>query len=379
MRTPLVESPPGPVVTIDGRPFLYFSGTAYLCLQSRDAVVAAIGEAAARYGVHSSTSRLRAGVSPTLRDAENEAAAFFGTDTAVVCASGYLSPWMLLQAILPAYDSIFLDRRAHVALRDAAACSRLPVVEVDVAAAANDLVEGLKRAAGAGQRPLALVDGVFSATGELAPLADVHDRLAACPGAGLLVDDAHGFGCLGAMGRGSLEAAGLWDRANRMDADDTAPGVFVCGTLSKALGGFGGVVPASDRLAAAVAERSHAYRGAAALAAPLAAASAAALRIARAEPELRRRLAANLAQLDEGLGALGLARPGTAAPIRCIRSADPRQLDRMHEALRELGIFVPLVRGYGGAAEGGVLRIAVSAGHTPSQIRQLLDALAGIR
>ena len=48
---PLIESPPGPVVTIDGRRYVYFSGTAYLCLQARSEVIAAIGLAASRTGV----------------------------------------------------------------------------------------------------------------------------------------------------------------------------------------------------------------------------------------------------------------------------------------------------------------------------------------
>ena len=375
---PLIESPPGPVVTIDGRRYVYFSGTAYLCLQARSAVIAAIGVAANRSGVHSATSRLRAGVSPALREVEQAATDFFATETALVCASGYLSPWMLLQAIQPRYDQILLDRRAHASLRDAAACSGLPVESVDVSDAGDDFIASLARAATAGRRPLALVDGVLSATGDLAQVRAIDDRLATCPGSGLLVDDAHGLGCIGPNGRGVLEAAGLWERVNRFDTDDSRPALFVCGTLSKALGGFGGIVPGSRRLAAAIIERSHVYRAAAALPAPLAAASAVALRIARGEPQLRRRLAANLDELDAGLRALGWPHAGGPAPVRALRDADGPRLARIHASLRERGLFAPHVRGYGGAGDGGVLRIAVFADHTSAHLRALLDALRSI-
>lgn len=375
---PLIESPPGPVVTIDGRRYVYFSGTAYLCLQARSEVIAAIGLAASRSGVHSATSRVRAGVSPALREAEQEAAAFFGTETAILCASGYLSPWMLLQAVQPRFDRLCLDRRAHASLRDAAACSRLPVEEVDVAGVGDDFVACIERAATAGQRPLALVDGVFSATGELARLREIDEVLSKCRGAGMLVDDAHGLGCLGPQGRGALDEAGLWERVNRFDPDDARPSLFVCGTLSKALGGFGGVVPAGAGLAAAIVERSHVYRAAAALPAPLAAASAAALRIARNEPGLRHRLAANLAELDAGLRRLGWPTECGPAPVRALRHPDGDRLARIHLALRERGFFAPHVRGYGGAAEGGVLRIAVFAEHTSVHLQGLLLALGEI-
>ncbi len=365
------------MVTIDGRALLYFSGTGYLGLQSRPQVIEALAAAAARSGVHSATSRLRAGVSPALREAELEAAAFFGTDTALTCASGYLSPWMLLQAIQSEFDTLCLDRRAHASLRDAAACSRLPVEEVDVAGAGPDFVASLGPAAAAGHRPLALVDGVFSATGEVAPLARIHERLARCPGSGLLVDDAHGFGCLGDRGRGAYELAGLWERVNRLDPADPAPALFACGTLSKALGGFGGIVPASHRLAGAIVERSHVYRAAAALPAALAAASAAALAIARSEPGLRGRLADNLAELDAGLRQLGWPTSGGPAPVRALRG-DGAELARIHAALLERGIFAPHVRGYGGADGGGVLRIAVFASHASTHLQALLAALREI-
>lgn len=76
-----------------------------------------------------------------------------------------------------------------------------------------------------------MTDSVFSVDGDLAPL----DELAGIcreHSAGLLVDDAHGFGVLGEGGRGAVHAAGLAG----------APDVVTTLTLSKALGAQGGAV-----------------------------------------------------------------------------------------------------------------------------------------
>src|SRR5690606_41197270 len=87
------------------------------------------------------------------------------------------------------------------------------------------------RAADPRRRALVVTDGVFSMDGDVAPLAELA-RVALEMDAGLMVDDAHGIGVLGARGRGSLEAAGL----------DQEQAPVLTGTLGKALGSFGAFV-----------------------------------------------------------------------------------------------------------------------------------------
>jgi 7-keto-8-aminopelargonate synthetase-like enzyme len=374
-RIAQLHSPPGPMVRLDDRDLLYFSGTSYLGLQSRPEVLAAIGVAARSYGVHAATSRVRAGISPPVVAVEAAAADYFGTQTAVHCASGYLAPWLLLQAIAPEYDLLVVDRRAHAALRDAVACSRLPVEVVDVHCAGVEFEAAIDAAAMRGARPLVLADAVLPATGEPAPVTDLVLQLDRCVGGGVFLDEAHGWGVVGPDGRGVYDAAGLWPCVNRWGTPATGTRLFACGTLGKALGGYGGIVPADHALATAMATRSDVYSAAAPPAAVTAAASAAALVIARQEPQLRSRLAANLRRLDQALPGLGRPGPFPEAAIRSIPHPDAAVLAHVHQELLRAGIYVPHVRGYGGAGPAGVLRIAVFADHDASQIDQLVDAL----
>ena len=371
---PRIESPPGPVIRIDGNEYLYFGGTAYLGLQAHPEVIAAARAAASRYGIHAATSRLRAGVSPPVADVEAAAAEFFGTDTAVYCASGYLAPWLLLQALADQFDVLLLDERAHSCLRDAAACAGLPRA-VYRADDPLDLERHVARCAADGLRPLLMTDGVFSATGELAPLEAQVRSLIQCPGSGLLVDDAHGFGVIGPAGRGSLDVIGLWSTVNRLSATGQGVRLFACGTLGKALGGYGGIVPCDLALEARIHERSNVYRGAAPPAAPTAAASARALALACTEPERRRRLASNVAYMKQGLARLGVEVSGSCAPICALRGFRGWPPDKLHDWLINCGIYAPLVRGYGGAGGEGVLRIALFSGHDAAHMDALLAAL----
>jgi 8-amino-7-oxononanoate synthase len=371
---PHFESPPGPVVRIDGSEYVYFGGTAYLGLQAHPEVIAAASAAVTRYGVHCATSRLRAGVSPPVVDTEAAAAEFFGTDTAVYCASGYLAPWLLLQPLVDQFDVLLLDDRAHSCLQDAAACAGLPRAGCSV-----DDLPGLERqvarCAAEGLRPLLLTDGVFSATGELAPLEAQIRSLNHCPGSGLLVDDAHGFGVIGPAGRGSLDVIGQWSAVNRLSAAGQGVRLFACGTLGKALGGYGGIVPCDRALAARIHERSNVWRGAAPPAAPVAAASAQALALARREPERRRRLASNVAYMRQGLARLCVEGPGSCAPICALRGYRGWPPVKLHDWLIHSGIYAPLVRAYGGVGDEGVLRIALSSDHEAAQMDTLLAAL----
>ena len=156
-----------------------------------------------------------------------------------------------------------------------------------------------------------MTDGVFSVRGTIAPLADYGAVLANYPGAGLLVDDAHGVGVLGNHGRGTLEHFGLFDDSVNADFSAASPlssreegikgsGVlsekrlptplsplfprrFLCATLSKALGGFGGIIPGSQEFVELVRRRSHWYDGATPAPTPVAAASARALELVRGQ------------------------------------------------------------------------------------------------
>lgn len=383
---PTMQGPPGPITVVDGRQYLYFAGTGYLGLQGRPEIVAASCEAAEQYGVGSATSRSRTGFgdTPPALLVERRAAAFFGSENSLYLPSGFLCPHVLLDALRETYDVLFLDADCHSSISSAAGGMGKPIVHFQHVNPA-DLLEKLCVHSLGGLRPLVATDGVFSASGVLAPLADYCDILRAYPGAALLVDDAHGVGVLGKHGRGLLEHAGLHD--DQVNAHDdgnngtggcedgcgTRPRVYLCASLSKALGGYGGIIPGTYRFIEWLRLHSPVYSGATPLPPAVAAATAKGIRIAACEPELRLRLLANAYALKTGLRGMGLAVDDGPAPIAAVCLESAQSMQQMQQDLASSGILIAYLARYPGVPARGALRIAVFATHTETMIDRLLD------
>jgi 8-amino-7-oxononanoate synthase len=375
-----MESPPGPDCVIDGRRYLYFGGTSYLGLHGHPQVIAAACEATQRYGIHPATSRSLFGNTPLTLAVERLAAEFFGLEDAFYFVSGYVSTGVLLQAMVADFDVLFLDESAHYSMVEAAESVRLPLVRFpprDVEA----LRRCLQQHVGPRQRPLVLSDGISSGLGHIAPLDRYSEILEVYDGAAVLVDDAHGMGTIGPQGRGTWEFFGL--AARQVNAEYTAgdpPRVRFCvgGTLSKALGGFGGIVAGSASFLRRVRTASHYYDGASAPPTPIAAASACALQLLQQQPELLVCLRDNVRAVRHGLRQLGISVADSPAPIVAVEADSPGQTQRVHAELKRRGILVPHLAAYSGLGPCGALRIAVFATHTAEMIQRLLDTLRSI-
>jgi glycine C-acetyltransferase/8-amino-7-oxononanoate synthase len=376
---PVMQSPPGAYTVIDGRRCLYFAGTGYLGLQGHPEVIRAACDAAERFGIGSATSRTRTGFgdTPPILDVERLAAEFFGLDDAFYFASGYLGNTVLATVLCDAFDAVFLDERSHYCEWDAARLSGRPVISF-AHRDPGDLGEKLRAQLPPGERPLVLTDGIFAAVGSMAPVAEYRDVLAAYPGSILAVDDAHGFGVLGEHGRGTLEHAGLWSEQVNGPAASPAPALLVCGTCSKAIGGYGGIIPGSRALIERLKGRSHVYSGASAPSNPVAAATAKAFELLLAQPDLRRQLAGNAATLKRGLRKLGLATDDSPVPIASLVLGDAANMQRIQRTLADRGISIAYFAAYAGLGPAGALRIAVFATHSTQMIDELVDSLAAV-
>lgn len=378
---PVMLSPPGPRVVINGREVLYFAGTGYLGLQGDPRVIEAACDAARRFGVHPATSRTGFGESPLLLAVEDKAAAFFGADAAFYFVSGYAGMSVLVASVPSPVDLILADDWLHLAGQDAARLSHARIERfrhgdpdhLRAQLAAHDPRRG---------NALVLCDGVSPVRGDIAPIHAYLDVLHAHGAGRLVVDDAHGVGVLGSKGRGSIEHAAeqAGDPITVNPAWDVAPGrnVWMCATLSKAIGGGGGILPGSAPLIAQIRSRASWYHGAAASAAPVAGATAAALDVCLADPSLRDRLALNARHLRSGLKSLGLDLEDWPTPIICLQIGDGANMARIQRALLTRGIAVAHSRNYPGVDDEGALRIAVFATHTTEMIDELFDALRAL-
>jgi 8-amino-7-oxononanoate synthase len=260
-----------------GDPVVDLAGNDYLGLARHPAVVAAAASALHGYGLGATGSRLVRGTTQAHADLEGALAGWLGAPRALVFSSGYLANLGAVRALAARPGTLLVsDAHNHASLIDGCRIARAETAVYphrDVGAADAAL-------AGAAGRPAVLVtESVFSVDGDLAPLRDLH-AVARARGAVLLVDDAHAVGVLGRSGSGAVAAAGLAGE----------PDVVVTATLSKALGGAGGVVAGPAELIRELVDTGRTFIFDTALAPAVAAGAGAALRLAAgAEGDARRR------------------------------------------------------------------------------------------
>jgi 7-keto-8-aminopelargonate synthetase-like enzyme len=376
---PVMQSPPGAETVIDGRRYTYFVGTGYLGLQGHPEVIRAAGVAARQYGIGSATSRAGFGDTPPLLEVERLAARFLGAEKAFYFVSGYLGNEILVRLIGSAVDAVFVDQCSHYCVLEAAQLIGKPVHPF-AHRDPDDLAGKLRKELPRGGRALVMSDGVFAALGTIAPVAEYRELLLRYPGSALLVDDAHALGVLGENGRGTFEHAGLSGHGVNLEIPGPdpfqAPCLLICGTLSKAVGGFGGIVPGNAAIMEGIRSTSHYYEGASAMPVPVAAATAKALEIVLARPELRVRLHENVRLLKTGLRRLGLETDHTPVPIVSLGLGDGPNMRRIQRELAERGIMIAYQAAYSGLGPEGALRLAAFATHTNQQIERLLDEIA---
>ncbi len=376
---PVMESAPGPITVLDGRECLYFAGTGYLGLQANPDVLAAAVAGAQRYGMHSATTRAGFGNSPPVLEVERRTAEFLDCRQACYLVSGYASNFALAAAVREEIDLAFIDEAAHDCLSEATRWLDLARPPISFRHRdAGHLGELLKNYGTRGQRLLVLTDGVFAASGRLAPLGDYLSILKQYSGAALLVDDAHGVGVLGEHGRGSLELTGIAPAAINTAEGTQELRLLHSITLSKAIGGHGGAVAGSRAFLERLRSASGWFRGASAPAAPVAAATAKALELVHTRPELRRRLAENITHARQRLRELGLGIEDLPSAIVSFELASAAEMQRVQRSLLSAGIAIAHTRDYAGAGPDGMLRIAIFATHTRDMIDQLAATLARV-
>lgn len=357
-----IDSPCGPVVTMQGRTMLLMASNDYLGLADHPALKQAAIDAIATYGVGAGAARLISGTQRPHEELETALAAFKHCEAALCFGSGYLANLGLLTTLAKPGDLILADRLCHASLIDGCRLSRAQLRvyrHVDL----DHLEQQLKRRP-AVRRTVIVTDGIFSMDGDLAPLRELA-ALAAQYEALLMVDDAHGSGVMGREGRGSLEACG---------AEEAIP--FHMGTLGKALGTSGAYVVGSRALIDTLISNARSFLFTTAPPAALSAASLAALRLVQDDPARRDALWANQRHLVAGLTQLGFRLSATASPILPILVGDAEKALAFADALWTDGIYAPAIRPPTVPRGSSRLRLTVTAAHSTSQLDRVLAACA---
>jgi 8-amino-7-oxononanoate synthase len=360
----LLQSPQAPQIIVDGKNYLAFCSNDYLGLANHPDVIAALKKSAEKFGVGSGASHLVAGHSSEHHALEEELAAFTGRERALLFSTGYMANMGAITALVGQGDAVFEDRLNHASLLDAGLLSgarfqRFLHNDLDNLQNRLDKTDA--------QRKLIVVDGVFSMDGDCAPLPELV-ALAQKYNAWLMVDDAHGFGCLGKTGAGSAEHFGL--------TQEQLP--ILMGTLGKAAGSFGAFIAGSEALVETLIQFARPYIYTTAMPPAVAAATRASLRLIHTEYWRREHLGKLIAHFRTGAQALNLQLMDSFSPIQPIVIGDQARALLISQKLAERGILIIAIRPPTVPVGSSRLRITFSAQHSIAQVDQLLTALAEI-
>jgi glycine C-acetyltransferase/8-amino-7-oxononanoate synthase len=362
-RPRMVSGPQGPRVVLDGKPVVSLCSGNALGLADHPKVREAAADAAMRWGVGAGASRLVSGSMTVHRRLEERLAAFTGTDAAVLFGSGYLANLGVLGALAAHAGPRALvcsDALNHASIVDGCRLSGAEAFVYDHADAEH-LAWGLARAQG---RPaLVVTDAVFAMDGDVAPLEDLVE-VAGRHGARVVVDEAHGLGCLGPGGRGAVAEAGLEDEVD-----------VVVGTLGKALGSYGGWATCSAATARVLLQGARPLLHSTAPPPPAVAGALAALGLVEEQPRRVEKLQANGGILRDELAREGFDVAGSSTHIVPLVVGSAGLADRLCELGIEQGAFAEAVRAPDVPEGTARLRLAVMASHTKPELREAAQAL----
>lgn len=357
-----VEAVDGTRIQIGGKTLVNFASNDYLGLAQHPALQDALIRAAKQWGVGATAAHLLGGHREEHEALEDKLAAWTRRKCALLFSTGYMANLGAIQALLGEGDICVQDKLNHACLIDGAKLSGAALkryVHADVGSAKRQLETNAESAA------LLATDGVFSMDGDIAPLADLA-AMCKSQQTMLMVDDAHGLGVLGTEGAGSLVEANL--------KQDDAP--VLMATLGKALGVSGAFVAGSKALIDGLVQfaRTHVYTTA--MPPALAAATSAAVDIARFEDWRRDKLHRLIAHFRHGARERGIDLLDSRTPIQPVLIGASRAALIAAQRLESDGYFVPAIRPPTVAQGKARLRVTFSALHDEADVERLLNALA---
>lgn len=339
-----------------GRRLLSFSCNDYLNLTHHPKVKAAAIAAIETYGAGAGASRLITGNHPLLSELEERLAKLKGAEAACVFGSGYLANTGIIPTLIGEGDLLLLDELSHSCLWAGAQMSRGRVFTFrhnDIGHARDLLAQHR-----AGHRhALVITDGVFSMDGDLAPLHELS-ALAGEHDAWLMSDDAHGLGVVG-EGRGSAFVHG---HKARIDLQ--------MGTLSKALGSYGGYLCASRAVIDLIKTRARTLVYSTGLPPASAAAAIAALDVIEGDPVFA---ASAVEKARSFTRALNL--PLAQSPIVPLLLGEETTALEAQQVLEKSGFLVTAIRPPTVPAGTARLRFAFTAGHPDREIARLAQVV----
>ena len=360
---PLDESE-GATVMVDGRRLIMIGSNNYLGLTTDPRVRQAAADALARYGTSCTGSRFLNGTLALHLELEERLARYVDKEKALVFATGYQANLGSISALLGRNDVVICDKEDHASIFDGC---RLSLGEMR-RFKHNDVVDldRVLSATPSNVGRLVVVDGVFSMSGEIAPLVEIAE---CCRrhGVRLMVDDAHGIGVTG-RGHGTSAHHGVTESVD-----------LIMGTFSKSLASVGGFIAGDEATVHWIQHRARSLIFSAGLPPASTAAALAALDILEREPERVARVNQVAGRMRRSLKDLGFDTGASQTPIVPIVVGGGMDTLLLWKALFEAGVYTNVA--IPPAVPDGMclLRTSYMATHTDAQMDEVIQAFAAVR
>jgi glycine C-acetyltransferase len=363
------EIGPGREILVNNRRVINFGSDSFLGLDRDPRVQEAVRRGATRWGTHNGASRAFASVRAN-EEAEAKIARWLGTEASLIYPSVTLANLGAIPGLVGRQDLLVVDEQGHNSIQEGAKIAKSNGTRLAFFSHCNaqDL-EGVLAKNAPFRCGVVALDGVYSMSGELPPLADL-DRVARAHNAVLYVDDAHGTGVIGRQGRGTV-----------LDALGTYENTFVIGSLSKAFSCMGAFIGCTQQFKMLLKMRSNTWIFGGPVPPPYLEAVCVVCDILMSSEYdmLHGRLQKNLHHLTTGLRNLGLAVYGGRTPIISVLVGDEGDTLNAGMFLFERGYYVQSVGFPAVPYHAGILRVQINANHEPESIHGLLRAFKDLR
>ena len=370
---PKLEGEIAPKMMFRGKQVLAWSLNNYLGLANDPEVRKADAEYTEQYGLaYPMGARMMSGQTTNHERFEKMAAEFEMKEDAYLLNYGYQGMVSIINALVDRHDVIVYDSESNDCIMDGLRLhfgKRFVYAHNDMASCEKQLQRATKLVAESGGGILVITEGVFGMAGDLGKLDEIAEFKKKY-NFRLLVDDAHGFGTMGANGRGTGEHFGVQDQIDVYFA-----------TFAKAMAGIGGFVASKKEVINYLRYnlRSQIYAKALPMAMTLGAIKR--LELIQTKPEYREKLWTIVRALQSGLRDAGLDLGKTESPVTPVFFTCPLEIvtQLIYDLRENYNIFCSAVIYPVVPRDVVMLRIIPTASHSLKDVEYTVNAFREIK
>lgn len=370
---PKLEGPLGPRMTFMGKEMLVWSLNNYLGLATHPEVMKADGEAATKWGMaYPMGARMMSGQTKYHEDLEQRLASFVGKESGYLLNYGYQGMVSIISSLVDRRDVIVYDSDAHACIIDGMRLhfgKRFVYPHNDMTNLEKELGRAKKITDITKGGILVITEGVYGMAGDLGNLPEIV-ALKKKYDFRLLVDDAHGFGTMGATGAGTGEHFGIQDEIDVYFA-----------TFAKSMAGIGGFVASKKQVIDFLMYNMRSQIYAKSLPMPMVIGALKRLDLLQNQPEHKEKLWTVVHALQKGLKANGFNLGNTESPVTPVflKGGVPEATQITKELREKWNIFCSIVTYPVVPKDVIMLRLIPTAMHSLEDVAYTIKAFTAVK